>query len=150
MSKKLYSKVWAGFILVDPGPYVTGPEITNALQSWLVQDDIEVIGANISLINTMPSENDGFAQLMVELSQTGIYGQDGAIAAAMSSEGWNTAPPGISAENANVVVMFPEGKAMPVKEEGHLYLNTSYMGKTASSSRFNFEVIIFYTKTGRR
>ncbi|MBA7553403.1 hypothetical protein ES705_45994 [subsurface metagenome] len=150
MSKKLYSKVWSGTINVEAGQYFTGPEITNALHSWLVQDDIEVVGANLSIISTTPSENDGFAQIMVELSQTGIYGQDGAIACAMAQEGWNTTPAGISAANANVAVIFPDGKAMPVKEEGHLYLNTCYTGKTASFSTFNFEVIIFYTKTGRR
>ncbi|MBA7591953.1 hypothetical protein ES708_34124 [subsurface metagenome] len=144
MSKRIFTKVWTGYIPAQ----LAVPEQQNALEQWLVQEDIEVIGAEITLINRAPSENDGFASCTLELSQVGVYGQDGSILAAGAQEGWNTVPQGISLANGNVAVTFPLGLAVPVKEEGYLYLNAQTYGKTAGVSTFRYLVIAHYTKRG--
>ncbi|MBA7557873.1 hypothetical protein ES705_50651 [subsurface metagenome] len=150
MSKRIFTKVWAGYVNVEPGGYPAGPMIENAINSWLLQENVEVIGASMALVNTMPSENDGFSQVLLELSQSGIYGTDGGILAVMSSEGWNTTPAGIFGSVGHSGVMFPDGKTIPVREEGHLYLNVSFTGKSAGICVYSFEVMIYYTKQGSR
>ncbi|MBA7575142.1 hypothetical protein ES708_16963 [subsurface metagenome] len=142
MSKRVFTKIFRGEINVE----LAMPTIVNGFFSWLVQEDIELVGAEISLQNDMPSENDGFATCELELSQTGLIGGDGAILDAKAMEGWNTVPQGICNQNAHVVLVLPQGVAIPIKEEGHLYLNTRGYGKTADLSYFEYCVIIYYTK----
>ncbi len=144
MSRRIFTKVFDNTVVVSG----VEPATQNAFQRWLVQEDIEVIGAAIAINNRIPSENDGFASLEVELSQVGIVGEDGAILKASGSEGWNTVPQGISATNAFASVTYPQGLAVPVKEEGYLYLNLETQGKSAGMSIFSFSVIVYYTKRG--
>jgi len=142
--RRIFTKVWAGFTAVS----TTAETTENAYRSWLAQEPIEVIGAQISIINRIPSENDGFACLELELSQVGLIGQDGSILRAGASEGWNTTPAGISATNAFATVTFPDGYTVPVKEEGYLYLNLDMIGKSAGASVFAWCITIYYTKKG--
>ncbi len=146
MSKRVFTKIARGDITIveEFEEEVTG------IYSWLVQEDIEVVGVNMCLRSSVPSENDGFASCTVELSQTAEYAQPGAIAAVCAGEGWNTTPAGISLANGNLALNFPVGLAIPVKEEGHLYVNAMTKGKSAGASMFNFEVLIYYTKKGSR
>ncbi|MBA7551712.1 hypothetical protein ES705_44260 [subsurface metagenome] len=115
---------------------------------WLMQEDIEVLGAEISIFNTAPDENDGYAYIYVELSQVGMLNADGIILAAAAIEYWNTTPAGIDVDNAQVVTNFPPGFVVPIREEGYLYVNTAQFGKTAGTSAFTFDVIVYYTKKG--
>lgn len=144
MSKRIFTKSFQGAVTVTGS--VEEPQ--NALAIWLLQEDIEIIGAEITLGSLMPSENDGFALCELELSQTGVWAEDGNILKAHAGEGWNTTPAGIDQANANVVITFPQGLAIPVKEEGHLYINASGRNKTAGASVFKYEVIVYYTKRG--
>ncbi|MBA7589413.1 hypothetical protein ES708_31498 [subsurface metagenome] len=115
---------------------------------WLMQEDIEVLGAEIHIYNTSPSENDGFASLYAELSQVGMLNADGVILAGAALEGWNTTPAGTNAVAAAVVTNFPPGYVVPIREEGYLYVNTIVTGKTAGVSAFTYDVIVYYTKKG--
>ncbi|MBA7547626.1 hypothetical protein ES705_40055 [subsurface metagenome] len=146
MSKRIFTKVFSGSITAT-GVMLVGMD---AAETWLVQEDIAVIGSQAKCYSVQPSENDGFAQVRVELSQVGKEAQDGAILSVAASEGWNTAPPGIAALAGHTTVIFPQGVAVPVKEEGYLYINASTKGKTAGSSIFHFEVIVYYTKKGTK
>ncbi|MBA7587043.1 hypothetical protein ES708_29053 [subsurface metagenome] len=121
-------------------------KVSDGLHSWLVQEDIEVVGAQASIASLLPSENDGWAFAKVELSQVGIRAQDGAILAANATEGWNTVPQGITQCNGHATIVFPQGVAVPVKEEGYLYINALTMGKSAGNSMFDYEIVVFYTK----
>ncbi|MBA7587914.1 hypothetical protein ES708_29961 [subsurface metagenome] len=120
------------------------------MHSWLVQEDIEVIGAQATIYLVSPSENDGFSSVDLELSQVGIPAQDGAILSVNATEGWNTTPAGISTTNGIASVFFPPGFAVPVKEEGYLYVNSVGVGKSAGVSMYDYEIIVFYTKKGSR
>ncbi|MBA7551992.1 hypothetical protein ES705_44543 [subsurface metagenome] len=145
MGKRIFTKVFSGSVIVAAAPTDEG-----AWESWLIQyEAIEVIGAQAKILSTMPSENDGFAYAEVELSQVGVRRQEGAILSVAAGEGWNTTPAGINQVNGHQVVTFPAGFAVPVKEEGYLYINTGGRGKSAGDSVFEYEVIVFYTKKGR-
>ncbi|GAI13194.1 unnamed protein product [marine sediment metagenome] len=146
MSKRIFTKVFIGNILAE----TIAPTAQNALHSWLLQDNIEVIGAQGTIYNTVPSENDGFASAMVELSQVGVHAQDGAILIASATEGWNTAPAGLSGSNGQQAVTFPDGMAVPVREEGYLYINAFTVGKSAGISQFMYEVVVYYIKMAAR
>jgi hypothetical protein len=145
--KRIFTKVMMGEALTTTGPVV---RLNNAVDTWLIQEDIDVIGAQVCVIRQLPSENDGFTFMAVELSQTGVYGQDGSILNGMAGEGWNTSPAGIDVCNVNVTIAFPQGTAVPVKEEGHLYLNVLEFGKSAGVSIYEYIVTIYYTKKGSR
>ncbi|MBA7587480.1 hypothetical protein ES708_29510 [subsurface metagenome] len=144
MNKRIFTKIFHKAVPVTTASIVKEePSLF-----WLMQEDIEVLGAEINIYNTTPSENDGFASLYVELSQVGMLNADGVILSAAALEGWNTTPAGISAVTAHPVTNFPTGFVVPIREEGYLYVNTSAMGKTAGVSSFTYDVIVYYTKKG--
>ncbi|MBA7542010.1 hypothetical protein ES705_34326 [subsurface metagenome] len=145
MSKRVFTRIAKGQVQVSTSFVIEH----TGVYSWLLQEDIEVVGVNMSLWCALPSENDGFASCNLELSQTAEYGQSGAIAAVSSTEGWNTTPAGICQTNGKLALNFPVGLSVPVKEEGHLYVNAEGLGKSAGTSTFSFEVIIYYTMKGR-
>ncbi|MBA7589880.1 hypothetical protein ES708_31974 [subsurface metagenome] len=140
--KKIYTKVFAGYITMSGSNGL----IEEASRSWLLQDDIEVIGAECLIVSSRPSENDGFSWAKVELSQTAVRDQDGCILEAMANEGWNTTPAGIMASNGHAVVSFPAGYAVPVKEEGYLFINFNGSAKSADISEYQYKVIVYYIK----
>ncbi|MBA7712817.1 hypothetical protein ES703_121807 [subsurface metagenome] len=146
--KRIFTKRFSGAIDANPPGLVF--EDQNALETWLVQEDIDVIGAEVAVASHAPSENDGYALVSVELSQVGVMNQDGSILLASSTEGWNTAPPGICQASGHAMVTFPNGMAVPVKEEGYLYINGRSKGKSAGPSLFSYGVVVYYTKKGAR
>ncbi len=139
---KVFTKVFNGVIAVSGAQDVDEP----ARDALLVQEDIDIIGASLTLASVVPSENDGFASCYVELSQTGITKQDGLVLGGHAMEGWNTTPAGIMVDNCNVTLVLPAGKTIPVKEEGHLYINVYRTGKSAGVSVFSYVLTVFYTK----
>ncbi len=149
MSKRVFTMVFHGQVeaMAFPAPEVV---VVNAAQTWLAQEDIEVVGAQATMVSTTPSENDGKAIAEVELSQVGVMDSDGAIIKAVASEWWNSAPPGITEVAGHTELTFAPTLAIPVREEGRLYINTSAIGKTAATSTFSFSVVVFYTKKGSR
>lgn len=148
MSKRIFTKRFSGRITCAFGdPAITSK---NAIESWLVQEDLEVVGASIAVGPSLPSENDGWTYCAVELSQVGIAALDGSILTAYASEGWNTTPAGITQSNANVAISFPNGAAIPVKEEGYLYINCKFAGKSAGDSLYDYGVTVYYTKKGSK
>ncbi|MBA7711821.1 hypothetical protein ES703_120787 [subsurface metagenome] len=143
--RRIFTKVFDGSVEVVAGLL---PVDHNAIESWLAQEPIEVIGAEVIAHNGQPCENDGQSKFTVELSQVGIARQDGAILAANALEHWNTTPAGIATATGHAVVTFPAGYTVPVKEEGYLYVNAWGTGKTADSTFWQYVVIVYYTKKG--
>ncbi|MBA7555813.1 hypothetical protein ES705_48500 [subsurface metagenome] len=146
MSKRIFTKVFSG----QQASLGMNTTVQAGLHSWLVQEDIEVIGAQAAIHSVLPSENDGWAMVDMELSQVGIPAQDGAILSVNAGEGWNTTPAGVTQCNGHTSIFFPPGFAVPVKEEGYLYVNSVSQGKSAGTSMFDYEIIVFYTKKGSR
>ncbi|MBA7552013.1 hypothetical protein ES705_44564 [subsurface metagenome] len=146
MSKRVFTKVFHGVLAAEQPISIQ----FNAKETWLAQEDIEVVGAQASMLNTSPSENDGLASAEVELSQVGVIDTDGAIIKVVANEWWNTAPPGIYQTAGHTEVSFAPALAIPIKEEGLLYINASTIGKTADVSTFSYSIIVFYTKKGSR
>jgi hypothetical protein len=146
MSKRIFTKVFSG----QQACLGVNTTVQAGLHSWLVQEDIEVIGAQASIYCVAPSENDGFTAQKMELSQVGLPAQDGAILMVGATEGWNTTPAGICATSGHTSVFFPPGFAVPVKEEGYLYVNSVGVGKSAGVTMYEYEIVVFYTKKGSR
>lgn len=142
--RKIFTKQFNGLKIVA-GPTEV-EEVSVA--SWLAQEDIEIVGVSGHVLNVQPDENDGHAFIQVELSQTAVILSDGGILVVNAAEHWNTAPAGVAETNANVAVAFPAGYAIPVKEEGHLYINIRSENKTAGFSTFRWGFIVYYTKKG--
>ncbi len=140
--KRIFTKVFSGTKMVMNGL----PADEAAVQSWLAQEPIEVIGATGVCLCTAPNENDGFAWLKAELSQVGSIALDGSILTVLGGEGWNTVPQGIHAQNGHIAVTFPDGYSVPVKEEGYLYINLRYQGKSAGIAQFEYTFTVYYTK----
>ncbi|MBA7550596.1 hypothetical protein ES705_43115 [subsurface metagenome] len=148
MGKRIFTKRFSGRISCGFGdPAIVSK---NAIESWLVQEDMEVVGASIAVGPSVPSENDGYTYCAVELSQVGIAGLDGSILTGYACEGWNTTPAGITQVAANVAISFPNGTAIPVKEEGYLYINCKFVGKSAGESFYDYGVTVYYTKKGSK
>ncbi len=146
--KRIFTKVLTGVITATIGP--PGGAAYGGFDSWLLQEPIEVIGVALAIASQDPSENDGYAKVAVEVSQSALLGSDGAILEAKAGEGWNTTPAGICRTAGHQVAMFPEGYAVPVREEGSLYINTWSEGKTAGGSTFRYTATIFYVKKSSR
>ena len=144
--KRIFTKVFSG----QQACMGTNTTVQAGLHSWLLQEPIDVIGAQMSIYCVAPSENDGFTAQKMELSQVGIPAQDGAILSVGATEGWNTTPAGICQTNGHTTIAFPPGYAVPIREEGYLFVNSVGVGKSAGVTMYEYEIIIFYTKKSTR
>ncbi|MBA7588280.1 hypothetical protein ES708_30334 [subsurface metagenome] len=147
MSRRVFTKVLKADVIAPTMPMpMESPE--EAITSWLVQEDIEVVAVELVIASSVPSENDGFAKCYAELSQTSKTKAEGLILGGVATEGWNTVPQGLAQTNCNVILPLPAGSVIPIKEEGYVYLNAVCIGKTAGVSKFQVIGIIYYTKRG--
>ncbi len=146
MSKRVFTKRFSGAVTYDAGP---PPDMGfDAVDQWLAQEDIDIVGAAMSLVPDTPSENDGYTYAVVELSQVGTFGQGGTILSVAAMEGWNTTPAGIALAVGNTSIALPDGEVIPVKEEGILYINSKGYAKSAGQSRYSYGVTVYYIKKG--
>ncbi|MBA7550547.1 hypothetical protein ES705_43064 [subsurface metagenome] len=146
MAKRVYTKCFSGYLSATG----VAPVVTLNAFPWLMQEDVTIIGLDLSLGLQVPSENDGFTCITLEVSQIGAWGADGSIASVMAAEGWNTTPAGISVANGHTLMFFPDGRGIDIKEEGALYINTQTKGKSAGSTTWNFHVVILYEKKSNK
>ncbi len=125
-----------------------------ANQMWLLQEDIDIIGVELigGVGGDMAVLNAGSGEFIVDVSQVGARGKDGMIAEVRgiwTSEGaahlggvWGT---------TIAVVMFPPDAAVPIREEGYVYLNgyvNCYGGQVGQQISVQGYAIIYYTKRG--
>jgi len=147
MSRKIFTK----YFVTPPGDIAHGvTTVENAAWSWLMQEDIEVIGAQMATEFTEMPANDGYCLSHAELSQTGIIGREGAILEAIAYAWWNTTPAGIALVAQTLSVVFPAGFTVPVKEEGYLYVNRNLNGAqlSAGTAQVMSYGQIWYVKKG--
>ncbi|MBA7582148.1 hypothetical protein ES708_24068 [subsurface metagenome] len=144
MSRRVFTKFMEG-IAVDTGTAWTEE---SAITSWLAQEDIEVIGFQLGARAYLSDQNDDLAEIVGELSQAGLMHQDGLIGRCTGAHYWNTVPQSVDRECDSPVVMFPEGLAVPVKEEGYLYLHAATKGAVGTHMTWKVWAIVYYTKRG--
>ncbi len=144
MGKRMFTKCFSGQAIADGLP----PAYSLNIAPWLMQEDISILGVDMDVRMTTPSENDGFTSLILELSQVGAWGTDGSIASVSGGEGWNTTPAGIQQDGGHTSLMFPE--SIDVKEEGAIYLHSLSQGKSAGQTAYNYHIVVYYTKGGSR
>ncbi|MBA7591184.1 hypothetical protein ES708_33336 [subsurface metagenome] len=144
MSRRIFTKYMTGEFS-DQG---TTWKEKLALDSWLLQEDIEVIGFQLGTKVEMADQNDNLTEVIGELSQTAIFGQDGVIGQVCGAHLWNSVPASVDRECPTSLVMFPEGLAIPVKEEGHIYLNAIVKGAALTHAQWSAWAIIYYIKRG--
>lgn len=125
----------------------------DAVDLWLVQEDIEVVGAYVSakICSDYIDLNAGGGEYRGELSQVGVASQDGCILRSRGNYGSHGAQHlGTMHGAVAVVAIMPSGLAIPVKEEGHLYLNAHFTANVGSViGKFlsiGVEAIVYYTK----
>jgi len=118
------------------------------VDSYVAQEDIEIIGCELTLMPTLPMGNDGLAWCRAELSQTSDLAKPGIIMEAPNVCEWNTTPAFGEHESTQVFAMFPEGKVVPLKEEGRVYLNYEVNTESLTAGFYTARLfaIIYYTK----
>ena len=122
--------------------------IWEVVDSWVVQEDITIIGVAVACDHATFLNNDGHAWVGAEVSQSGVAQQDGRIAEAWADVAWNSAPAFGYNKWAQSVVMFPKGYGVPIKEEGTVYLhgNTNGVEVTVADVTVSAMAIIYYVK----
>ncbi len=144
MSRRIFTKHLSGTARDEAEAWVEN----NAIASWLLQEDIEVIGYQVLTEVLIADQNDDLAEIIAEVSQVGIFGQDGTIGMVSGAHLWNSIPQSVDRECPVVTAMFPEGLAIPVKEEGYIYLNAIAKGALATHTTWLVRANIYYTKRG--
>ncbi len=144
MSRRIFTKYLAGTARDESSAWVEN----NAVASWLLQEDVEVIGFQLGTKVLIADQNDDLAEIIGELSQTGIMSQEGVVGQVAGAHLWNSVPASVDRECPVVTAMFPEGLAIPVKEEGHLYINATAKGANATHTTWIVWAVIYYTKRG--
>lgn len=141
-SKRVFTK-WMGKGVVPPND----DWISEVAMEWVVQEDIEIIAVELCGFAGPWNENDHHVYGHFELTQAGVKWSDGIIAALAMDYFWNTAPASAARSPDNVFVHFPEGHAIPVKEEGHVNLIVDfYMEGAAGEEYIHCDAIIYYIK----
>ncbi len=142
MARRIFTKYLSGTAMDQSQGWVED----NAIDTWLVQEDIEVIGFQLGVRALISDQNDNLAEITGELSQTGVMSQEGVIGQVQNAHYWNSVPASVDRECQAPIVMFPQGLAVPVKEEGHLYLNATCKGAIGTHMTWLVWAIIYYTK----
>jgi len=139
VGKKVLTKVFLGSFVGHEG---NSTLLTEAFDIWKMQEDNEILGMLMSIVPVAPNENDGLAAFYLELSQVGKWAQDGSLGFVKSTEYWNTAPAGVDIELGHVFLWF--GEPISLVEGDVLYLNRMDDGKTAGTTSWDYDVIVYY------
>ncbi len=139
-------------ILVAPAQTVAGgaAAILNSYASYVAQEDIEVVGVELTIMPQGSLGNDGFCVAVAELSQAGQYNADGVVLQATMTQSWNTAPAFGDERPVTEIIVFPDGDAVPVREEGTLNLHLQLVATDLTAGNFVVGVtaVIYYVKKG--
>jgi len=129
---------------------VVGTEIPSPWVSWKPEEDIEVIGVQLSGMLEVISENDCQTGGWMHVSQSGDMMQITGVLSRVQFAGiWNTSPQAVQKEMFNHVVMFPESKYVSVREGEGLYLDGSVRSVTAGEHNYSMNAIVYYIPKGR-
>lgn len=117
---KIYTRRLAAAVVA---PFGVATEY-QAADFWLVQDDIEIVGAYLGISASLADILCmGGGCVHADLSQVGLLDQDGQILQGMAEVIPDIATNFGQSGQLNIAVMFPAGLRIPVREEGYIYLN---------------------------
>ena len=119
---------------------------TLSADQFLAQEDIDIIGLELNLEICEINENDSVTMAYAEISQNGNWAQDGSIMREQVNLTWNTTPAFGHYMKGFRSLMFPAGLAIPLKEEGILYMHVQSAGGSAGISYLSVHCNVFYTK----
>jgi len=145
-AKKVFTyKMSVGLLLT----WVAGTQTDDdAIMSFVAEEDMHIIGFELMAFPDKLNQNDAHGRWQATLSQNSdLADPRGILGRVNCGDGWNTAPASVWRTEAHIVVMFPEGYAVELKEEGNLYLtlNGSYCQGAGEPSGWGVAVI-YYTK----
>ena len=142
VKKRVFTKV-----LGKQTVLITG-EVTEelGLDAWLAQEDVHIIGYQLTAHLGSASENDGLAGGMIDLTQAPGMAQDGSLGMVSFHEYWNTAPPFGAITSPTVSVVFAQGKEVSLKEGEYLSLLARVKGKSAGTSNWDIFCTVYYEK----
>lgn len=118
--------------------------------SWLMEEDIEIIGIVMDAQLLSSPGNDGFSHGVGWLSQSAEAGVlEGRLAHVGAQLEWNTAPAFGTRTTQIATLMLPPGYTIQIKEEGHLYLNMNMENSGAGNCTLFVQAIVYYVKRGQ-
>lgn len=147
VNKRIFCKTLGWIKVADEGD--TDWHTVLGAAAFLAQEDIEIVGVYICAHMCSMNQNDNVTTLYGEISQHGNLSQDGAILYVQSVSAWNTAPAFGYYFPGEHTIMFPEGRTIPIKEEGVVYLHAHYQGVVTGTTSLSIHAHIFYTKKGQ-
>lgn len=141
-------KIYTKFLRAIPTLTFGSTVVLLAEDSWLLQEDIEVVGFQLHAEVEEQMANDGKGAVCVELSQTGVWHADGILGTLSAVAEWNTAPAFGHTDRHDISVIFPAGHRVTVKEEGYLYLHMCVDATELTAGIVKTEgfAIIYYLK----
>lgn len=146
--RKIFTKNMGGYVGTTGGG-----EIKPSADSWVVQEDIDIIGVDIIAECIFGITVNGFVHTNVEVSQAGSQTKDGAILRCKTGAlQWNAIGQGGGGLGMCVdqkIVMFPEGYAISVKEEGHVNVHLQIETPVGEVADLYAWVQIYYVKKGK-
>lgn len=158
MTKRIFTKILKGEKKITGAqPALVSEHVL--LDSWLVQEDIEIIGAYLHVSGVPDSAwADAMNSMLgggAALSQHAVIHQDGEIlSAAFHSYGQGDTGTVLAERRhtipwASNVITFPTGSAIPVKEEGvvYLHLHAAFLW-AVTEVNFSAVACVYYTKKG--
>jgi len=151
MTKRIFSKcIWGEVETL--GDHGEAPDV--ALATFIAEEDIEVIGVElqgytVGLVDP-GAGNSGLLETRIGVTSSPIGTPEGVIAR-LTMQCWIDATLDKSVFGSKeVVVMFPEGKAMTVREEGVITLSAGSISHQKGIQYLNGLVYIYYTKKNAR
>ena len=134
-------------------PYAVTADVPNGGDTgsaiiYTAPEDMVLIGFQMStkMLSTTPIGNDGFADIDFQLSNIGniavAYGHSWIHCMAW----WNTTPASVGIEASEMVVMFPEGYGITLKEGEVLNLPWSGRNTSAATIRLTCDGTLFLVK----
>ena len=145
-------RVFTKYLGVDITPATGFNDFLPAVVSWLLQEDIEIVGCQVGISwgASWMSVAGQYIETLAELSQTAVVERDGVIlhARVQAQLGLVTSGMAYQFGSDHAEVMFPPADRITVKEEGYLYLNAWLNEEAALRVTLRPWAIIWYTKRG--
>lgn len=144
MSKRIFTKQFHEAATTVPAVI----SVFEALAIWRPQEDIEIIGWYMSAWIQDLLANDGNITWVAELSQVGVLNQDGVIGCVTCTGTQNTAPNFGDLGYETLGLIFPAGFAIPIREEGAVYMNCEILATdlAVGTPVCNVHGAVYYTK----